>query len=79
MAAKIWGSHGKSNDDDGKYRLCSSKSPKDKQNKEVVQKLAWNGQEIGLEECFFLIFVPSFQIIVIKEVNNRARYSQFES
>ena len=53
MAATIWASHGKSNDDDGKYRLCSSKSPKDKQNKEVVQKLAWNGQEIGLEECFF--------------------------
>lgn len=34
---KIWGSHGKSNDDDGKYRLCSSKSWKDKQNEEVVQ------------------------------------------
>ena len=53
MAAKIWRGHGESNDDDGKYRLCSNIPPKDKKNEEVVQKRAWNRQEIGLEECFF--------------------------
>lgn len=52
MAAKIWRGHGESNDDDGKYRLCSNIPPKDKKNEEVVQKRAWNRQEIGLEECF---------------------------
>ena len=53
MAATIWGSHGKSNDDDGKYRLCSSKSPKDKKKRRNRSKTSMESPRDRLGRVFF--------------------------